>query len=71
MARRSADHVVVDSKDEGAFRCLQCGDRYLPTLPAPLRLYSAMMTAWLQMHRGCRPPKTTPATAGTTGGTET
>lgn len=55
-----ADHVVLDPATQ-AFHCKRCGDRYVPTLPAPVTMYVGMMKVFVQQHRHCKPaPETKP-----------
>ncbi len=48
----STDHVVMRGND---FVCLHCGQRYRPTLPAPINVMVAMSRAFGRAHRDCQP----------------
>ena len=56
--RTNTDHVVCDAKDGGAFRCLHCGDRYMPALPQPLAIFCESAKGYALMHKHC--PKQAP-----------
>lgn len=51
---RKRDHVVLDN-NVGAFLCLNCGQKYLPTMPCPLNMMVAMMRSFAAGHRRCKP----------------
>ena len=48
----SADHVVLKDNE---FVCLHCGQRYAPSLPAPISVMVAMTNAFLRIHKNCQP----------------
>ncbi|OGR95474.1 MAG: hypothetical protein A2V88_15275 [Elusimicrobia bacterium RBG_16_66_12] len=53
--RPNTDHVVCDAKDGGAFRCLHCGDRHMPTFPQPLAVFCESAKGYALMHKHCQP----------------
>lgn len=50
--RRNTDHVVMRNNE---FVCLHCGQRYTPSLPATIPMFTAMTNSFLQQHRNCKP----------------
>lgn len=50
----SADHVVVDTNDDGAFKCLNCGARYLMNVPCPLSVYAVAAREFAHIHKDCK-----------------
>lgn len=61
-----AEHVKLTNG--GAFLCENCGASYAPAYPAPIRVLSAAMGAFIDMHEGCGPRQPAPAPAATRGG---
>lgn len=51
--RKSADHCVFEPGN--VLACLNCGERYTVSMPAPIGVFAAITKAWADEHRGCRP----------------
>lgn len=60
-----AEHVGLTKG--GAFLCGHCGASYTPAYPAPIRVLSAAMGAFIEMHEGCEPRQPTASTPATKG----
>lgn len=46
---------VTYNLELNCFECSYCEEQYWPSLPAPIDLLLAIMKAWKNLHRGCKP----------------
>jgi hypothetical protein len=53
-----SDHLRMGNTASGYYVafCLHCGEYYVPALPVPLYLFSAMLKAFNRSHRDCKCP---------------
>ena len=49
-SKRKTDHIVLDGNIGGAFRCLNCGDTYLPALPMYVDDWLAVSKSFTKRH---------------------
>jgi hypothetical protein len=50
--RKASDHVTIK---DNVLVCLNCGDDYAMTLPAPMGMFAAMLKSFAKEHAKCKP----------------
>lgn len=57
MSTNKDDHCVMKN---GGFFCSNCGEKYIPNLPAPVNMFTGMADSFIAAHRHCLKTWTAP-----------